>query len=351
MPAGLGRISLPNGNQNLTCRENVRIWVYKNPTTAKILKIAGLILGIGLLAFIPFTIPLGIGVVTGLAVAGITATVASLILFACNSPNLSIEDLWSLLKKETKAQQKKLEFLSKNEVPSRFFDIYCPKKTAVSIDGQYLHANNVGEGIITQRSFVASQAPLKDDYEPFWKVVFRDEPIIIDLTTMKEQSSGEVTKYYPDELNKTMENGFMMVTLIKKSDYTYIYQIKNNRTGVNKEITRFHYVDWGDFSAVPLLALRELVQEVETLSSNSKDLLWIHCRAGVGRTGTLITALVLKEKIGCGEIIKENLDDSLVDIIVNLRKQRGPAFVQKWEQLDLLRQYANFLIVEKTKDC
>lgn len=72
--------------------------------------------------------------------------------------------------------------------------------------------------------------------------------------------------------------------------------------------------------------------------------LWIHCRAGVGRTGTLITALLLKEKIESGVIHKQNLDDSLIDLLLQLRHQRGPKFVENKAQLDLLRRYAESLL-------
>jgi protein tyrosine phosphatase len=361
MATELGNVSLQNGNQNLACLEGVRNWVHGHPTTAKILKIAGLILGIGLLASIPFAIPLGIGIVAGLAVAGIIAIVASLILFACRPPAvpkanvshvdhavkpdiLPITDLWGHLSQKTQAQLQGLEFLSAKDLNHRFLNIRCPKKTAVAIAGQYLHANTVGEGI-AQRSFVASQAPLAQDYEIFWKAIFEGNPTIFDLTTIEDQTDGGVTKYYPDKLNEAMKYGSMSVKLIEVSGRTYTYQIENTETEVVKNIKRCHYADWKDLSAVSLPKLHALVQEVETLSPNPKDLLWIHCRAGVGRTGSLITALVLKEKIKLGEINKENLDGSLMDIIVELRKQRGPAFVQQKEQLDLLRQYANSLLV------
>ncbi len=218
--------------------------------------------------------------------------------------------------------------MSAGDLNHRFPDIHCPRKTAVAIAGHYLHANTVGEGI-TQRSFVASQAPLVEDYEIFWKAIFEGTPTIFDLTTIKDQTGGGVTKYYPDKLNETMKCGSMSVKLIEISGRTYTYQIENTETGVVKNIKRCHYADWKDFSVVSLPALHALVQEVETLSPNPKDLLWIHCRAGVGRTGSLITALVLREKIERGEINKENLDGSLVDIIVELRKQRGSAFVQQ----------------------
>lgn len=257
---------------------------------------------------------------------------------------LPIGRLWSRIEKETAAQLKSLEFLSREDLNHRFLNIRCPKKTVVALSGQYLHANKVGEGV-TQRSFVASQAPMPADYAMFWQVIFEEESTIFDLTTMRDQLDGGVTKYYPEQLNEPLQFGSISVKLIKESDRTYTYQMENVETGVVKNINRFHYRDWIDFGAVSLPALDLLVQEVETLSPNPKNLLWIHCRAGVGRTGTLITALVLKEKIKSGEIKKENLDDSIQDIIIKLRKQRSPFFVQQPEQLELLRKYANSLLM------
>lgn len=256
---------------------------------------------------------------------------------------LPITSLWSHLEQETQTQLQRLEFLSTEDLNHRFFNILCPRKTAIAISGQYLHANKVGEGV-TQRSFVASQAPLTEDYDTFWQAIFESGPTIFDLTTIEDQIDGGVTEYYPEELNQTIKCGPISIKLIKVSDRTYTYQIENIETGVVKNINRFHYADWKDLDTVSLPALNFLVQEVETLSPNPKNLLWIHCRAGVGRTGTLITALVLKEKIQCGEINKGNLEASLGNIIIELRKQRGPAFVQQKNQLNLLRQYADSLL-------
>ncbi len=137
-----------------------------------------------------------------------------------------------------------------------------------------------------------------------------------------------------------------MVKLIKTQGLTYTYKIENTETGIAKNIIRLHYADWKDFQSISLTALDTLVQEAETISPNPKNLVWIHCRAGAGRTGTLITALILKEKIKSGGINKENLEDSLIDIILKIRKQRGPSFVQQESQLDLLRQYADFLLTK-----
>src|SRR3990167_6971934 len=71
-------ISLQEQSQNLTRLERVGIWMHEHPTTTKTLKVAALILGVGLLVSLPFTAPiLGTGLVVGLAMTGILLTLAS----------------------------------------------------------------------------------------------------------------------------------------------------------------------------------------------------------------------------------------------------------------------------------
>lgn len=79
----------------------------------------------------------------------------------------------------------------------------------------------------------------------------------------------------------------------------------------------------------------------------SKDNFWVHCRAGMGRTGTLIVAVILKEKIERGEITPANLRESLLKIVLGLRKHRGSAFVQRSTQLNALVEYAQYLFTQK----
>lgn len=309
-----------------------------HPTTVKVRNIVGLILGIGLLAYSPFTISLGIELAVCLAVTGLILITISLIFRRTIVEPEPIANLWDHLNQKTHDQLKDLAYFSENELNHRFSDIRCPKSTAVSIDGYHLHANKVGEGI-GKRTLIASQAPLPEDYEAFWKAIFESRSTIIDLTTEKDQTHGGVTKYYPDELNETVNYGSMTVKLIEADMNTHTYEVENGQSGVI--IKRYNYKEWKDFGAVSSHELNNLVKQVKQLSPNAA---WIHCRAGVGRTGTLITALALKEKIKRGEITRKNLDTSLVDLIISLRKQRGPAFVQQEAQLDLLRQYGHSLI-------
>lgn len=58
--------------------DRIAIWIHKHPTTMKIVKMAGLILGLGLLVSIPFTAPLiATGFVVGIAITGALLTAAA----------------------------------------------------------------------------------------------------------------------------------------------------------------------------------------------------------------------------------------------------------------------------------
>ncbi len=345
-------------------------------TIAKILKIALGIFGAGGIASIFLLGSSGVEVGAGLLISGVGMLFCSFLLFKAvvwqnsdanqllgkpaferenrkeerlkESQSLSCEvalaepmplkQLAALLASKTKRELADISYAS---VLSRFYDVLCPQSTAISFEGRYLHANRVGGGEISTRSFIASQAPLHENYETFWRYVLHHQPILFDLTKRGEVYANDVP-YYPTDLYKTMHFGEISVALQEIEGLVSTYRVTDGKKTAS--IRRCHYAHWQDHGAVSLNALKGLIAEVERISSGPAELIWAHCRAGVGRTGCLIAALILKEKIDCGEITLHTLDEDLVGLIVSLRKQRGPLFVQTSEQLDLLRQYAYSLL-------
>lgn len=243
------------------------------------------------------------------------------------------QDLWKKL--ETSTNLLPIAYLEDNE-DHRFEDVKCPKNTAIIVENHSLHANRMTEGIATRFDLIASQAPLQGNEALFWQWIFENEYSILDLTTLADQDNG-VTKYYPEAIDETFQAGPYFIKLIEKEGLLRKYQITfENET---KEFPRFHLTRWQDFSEGSLEILTELVKIVE---KNPKML--IHCRAGIGRTGTLITAVLLKEKIEKGEITKENFDESLNNLILSLREKRGPGFVQTCAQFEMLRHYGRSIL-------
>ena len=275
-----------------------------------------------------------------------------------NTKNFNVKKLWEDLEEETR----KIACLyvtqdcadsTKNEVfDSRFIDIQCAKETAVLVDvggqSKYLHANHLGKGL-TDKKFIATQAPRYElDTTAFWQAMLQYSSTIIDLTTHKDN----ISPYYPTSStlgeNKLSFN-HLNIELITNKDYpkiqtlkSYDYKVTNTVTKETKQITRFHYNAWPDYGTVNLQELKEIVQFIDQIEN--RGAICIHCRAGVGRTGTVIAADILKEKIKNKEIHLDNLDTMLTAIILNLRQQRDKRLVQTEEQFALLIEYGTMLL-------
>lgn len=224
-------------------------------------------------------------------------------------------------------------------MPHRFADIKCIKKTALFVDEHPLHANKVALGGL---EFVASQSPVTTGLNYFWKAIFDGSYTIFDLTNdgdlFKKDQCGGLSYYYPTEMNQPYEVGGFKITLISSDGPWKKYEILDTETLQTKEIWRLHFKDWPDQGVVSVEQLDYLVNELEKCGS-----LWIHCRAGVGRTGTAIAAYLLKQKIKNGEITKDNLKKSLVNLILEIRKQRADS-IQALEQFILLVDYGEMLL-------
>lgn len=256
------------------------------------------------------------------------------------SEKTTTQDVWKRL--ETESAQNEIDYLSSDEVNSRFYDIESPRESAIAINGRYLHANNVVKEEESAIHFVAGQAPTKAEEILFWQAIFENGYSIMDLTTLSDQSPapGCVTKYYPDLDHQIKKFGQLTVQLKKKEGHLCEYQVTDG-AGITKTIKRYHYTEWKDYRTVTVDHLKDLVNVLNTEMGNK---LWTHCRAGVGRTGTLIAAYLLFELINNHHVSQETLDDTLFNIIIKLRSRRGYQCVQQETQLDLLREFGKSLL-------
>lgn len=249
------------------------------------------------------------------------------------------DSLWTMLFKKTCEEASSVEFLSPLNVHHRFDNVYCPKNSAVKINDKYLHANFVGKNICSI-VYVASQAPLNEDLPLFWQFVFNGNFSIIDLTSEVDQEEEDL-QYYPALPETIRFYDKIALFLKRKIDIVYEYEIEDLNSNTKKTVTRINYNKWPDAKAIELSDLKDLIFKIK---ERCKGALCVHCRAGIGRTGTLITALILEEKIKKGEIDKDNFEQELINIIVNCRKERSESFVQTRHQFSLLRKYGNELL-------
>ncbi len=210
----------------------------------------------------------------------------------------------------------------------RFDDIFCPLATWVGIgspEGLYLHANHV---TLADATCIATQYPLHIPL--FWMLCDKDA-LIVDLTNQGDMQKGLVS-YVPLSKGETLSiNG---TTINCKDEKTLTFNLKEYRYSGDegrKEIDarRIHYTGWDDHRGLDdrLSELNQIVDLVEEALSKKQQVI-IHCRAGVGRTGTVLVAAALKRLIRQGKVDASNLNQVIDDLVLEGRRQRGPESVQ-----------------------
>lgn len=241
-------------------------------------------------------------------------------------------------------------------VRQRFPNISCPKETAIYVlnkdnKKEYIHANHAGQGVCS-KNFIISQAPMLQDYSNFWTVIFNERNFIVDLTGAADRKRG-VTEYAPLIIEESLKNGAINVTLKEIAQCNevkvYTYELVDDNSNTTKTVHRLHYPNWGDHGTISVHELKALID----IFDNKLESL-VHCFAGIGRSGVLVTAAILKAKIEAGEIDISNKDqistiilEKLVEIILHLRRQRGKGVVQNEEQFELIYDYVMAFLIYK----
>jgi protein tyrosine phosphatase len=106
------------------------------------------------------------------------------------------------------------------------------------------------------------------------------------------------------------------------------------------DIARLHYEGWNDFEGISEDDLDKLIAVIMNYQKDSSQPVIVHCRAGVGRSGTLIVACALMHLMKQKKVDSSNLMEHLYRLILEGRKQRGPNFVQQPLQFEALCRWS-----------
>lgn len=238
---------------------------------------------------------------------------------------------------------------------NRFTDVPSVVNTMVKVEirgkDNYLHANHIHMENFDSK-FIVGHAPTYGSEHLFWASVLNHGSDIIDLTTTADDLSFNGNKYivYPDAKGKKTEFHPISVILTETKEMNdgipyieYTYQVKNEDTGLEKTVTRYHFNQWIDHSAITPEKLEHIV---DRFTDSSKEQ-FVHCRAGIGRSGTFVVAAYLKEGIEKGLITRNNFVEILEKLVLDGRTQRSRGFVEKSVQFDLLYNFGEMLLARK----
>lgn len=240
---------------------------------------------------------------------------------------LEVDVDFETLKEET-AQ---LTFNYTDEVVGRFTDVKCPSETAVKAGDKGFHGNwvRMPDGY----SYIATQAPVYLDFGTFWQTAFENNGIIVDLTTPRDRIESYCPSSGVDFFGKCMIT-HTGTEEIDEHFKLYTYSVTIN--GQEREVQRLHFDAWKDYNGTGLESLNKLVEIIDGKMESGKTPI-VHCRAGIGRTGTLISVLTLRNLQKQGRITDKNVNETVKNVILTGRKCRGPAFVQSKSQFETVK--------------
>ena len=212
---------------------------------------------------------------------------------------------------------------------------------------------------LTEKMFISTQGPTKNTFYRFWKMIYQQKvKIILMLCNLFEDTRVKCDQYWPqfpnqkDHFNNIEVEFISEVELLEKKVIERKFKVKyfeENQKEVNShEVIQLHIICWPDHS-VPNYDYFNLFMflcntiydnynyEKELLKSHSPAV--VHCSAGVGRTGTLISIY----NIFCH--LKKQLEDN-EKIIKQINKEKEGLE----EQIDNTYQLFNSEIKQNDKD-
>ncbi|XP_040288284.1 LOW QUALITY PROTEIN: tyrosine-protein phosphatase non-receptor type 3 [Bufo bufo] len=217
---------------------------------------------------------------------------------------------------------------------NRYKDVLPYDLTRVILQGKedYINASYVNMEIpksnIVNR-YIATQGPLPHTCAHFWQMVWNNRlTLIIMLTTLTERGRTKCQQYWPDPPDVMEYGNFQVICNSEDCTIAYVFRemtLTNKETGEELPVSHLQYVAWPDHG-VPNESsdFLEFVTCVRRRRVEKQPIL-VHCSAGIGRTGVLITM----ETAMC--MIEQNHPLYPLDIVRQMRDQR-PMMVQTSSQ-------------------
>lgn len=206
----------------------------------------------------------------------------------------------------------------------------------------YINASFI-DGYRYRNAYIATQGPLADTVDDFWRMLWEhNSTIIVMLTKLKEMGREKCHQYWPSDRSVRYQY-FVVDPIAEYNMPQYIlreFKVADARDGASRTVRQFQYTDWPE-QGVPKSGegfIDFIGQVHKTKEQFGQDgPITVHCSAGVGRTGVFITLSIVLERMQY-----EGIVDAFQTARI-LRTQR-PAMVQTEVSLC-------FLIVSKIYNC
>ncbi|XP_014911105.1 receptor-type tyrosine-protein phosphatase delta isoform X9 [Poecilia latipinna] len=202
----------------------------------------------------------------------------------------------------------------------------------------YINASYI-DGYRQQRGYIATQGPLAETTEDFWRMLWEhNSTIVVMLTKLREMGREKCHQYWPAERSARYQY-FVVDPMAEYNMPQYIlreFKVTDARDGQSRTVRQFQFTDWPE-QGVPKSGegfIDFIGQVHKTKEQFGQDgPIAVHCRAGVGRTGVFITLSIVLERMRY---------EGAVDIFqtVKMLRTQRPAMVQTEDEYQFCYQAA-----------
>ncbi|XP_036035396.1 receptor-type tyrosine-protein phosphatase F isoform X18 [Onychomys torridus] len=197
----------------------------------------------------------------------------------------------------------------------------------------YINASFL-DGYRQQKAYIATQGPLAESTEDFWRMLWEhNSTIIVMLTKLREMGREKCHQYWPAERSARYQY-FVVDPMAEYNMPQYIlreFKVTDARDGQSRTIRQFQFTDWPE-QGVPKTGegfIDFIGQVHKTKEQFGQDgPITVHCSAGVGRTGVFVTLSIALERMRYEGVV------DMFQTVKTLRTQR-PAMVQTEDQYQL----------------
>ncbi|XP_041419921.1 receptor-type tyrosine-protein phosphatase S isoform X28 [Xenopus laevis] len=187
------------------------------------------------------------------------------------------------------------------------------------------------DGYRQQKAYIATQGPLAETTEDFWRMLWEhNSTIVVMLTKLREMGREKCHQYWPAERSARYQY-FVVDPMAEYNMPQYIlreFKVTDARDGQSRTVRQFQFTDWPE-QGVPKSGegfIDFIGQVHKTKEQFGQDgPISVHCSAGVGRTGVFITLSIVLERMRYEGVVDIFQTDKM------LRTQR-PAMVQTEDQ-------------------
>ncbi|XP_036175344.1 tyrosine-protein phosphatase non-receptor type 4 isoform X10 [Myotis myotis] len=217
--------------------------------------------------------------------------------------------------------------LPQNISKNRYRDISPYDATRVILKGNedYINANYINmeipsSSIINQ--YIACQGPLPHTCTDFWQMTWEQgSSMVVMLTTQVERGRVKCHQYWPEPTGSSSYGCYQVTCHSEEGNTAYIFRkmtLFNQEKNESRQLTQIQYTAWPDHGVPDDSSdFLDFVCHVRNKRAGKEEPVVVHCSAGIGRTGVLITMETAMCLIECNQPVYP------LDIVRTMRDQRA----------------------------